>query len=45
MAFSLEDFKSEGMKLDEKYVKTFVRMVGRRNGESFSQEIKTHRCT
>ena len=45
MAFSLENFRDEEMKQDEKYVKTFVRMVGRRNGESFSQEIKTHKCT
>ena len=45
MAFSLENYKSAEMKHDEKYIKTFARMVGKKNGKVFSQEIKTHRCT
>ena len=45
MAFSLENYRSAVMKHDERYIKTFARMVGKKNGENFSREVKTHRCT
>ena len=45
MAFSLENYVSAEMKNDEKYIKIFVRMVGKRNGDGFSREVKTHMCT
>ena len=33
------------MKHDEKFIKTFAKIAGKKNGERLSQEIKTHKCT
>ena len=45
MAFTMQDFLTRELKNDPRYVKWFLMMYGKRNGEWFDEVIPYHECS
>ena len=45
MAFTIEGYFDKKRKDDERYVRFFVNILGKRNGRTFQQIVPHHKCT
>lgn len=45
MAFTVEGYLDQIAKRDPKFVKWFVRLVGKKDGEDFEKILPYHKCT
>ena len=45
IAFTVEDYFDEEARLDARYIKTLVRISGKKNGEKYVRFLNYHKCT
>ena len=45
VAFSLEDYSTDKLKADPRYIKFFVRTVGKKDGVPTQKAVPFHRCS
>ena len=45
VAFSLEDYSTAKLKADPRYIKFFVRTVGKKDGVPTQKAVPFHRCS
>ena len=45
IAFSIEDYLTSKLSIDERYIKFFVRATGRKDGVDTARTLPFHKCT